>query len=117
MTIDPEGIDKFIKGMEDSVSSGKPITLNGYTSTASPDGLLTKIGLGKKLPSAFKGNVTMKINAVHGLDMKPHSQLASESEFLLDHGSQFSVNKVTKDNLGNYTIEMDQHPPKRGKKE
>jgi len=105
----------MVAGWESAQKSGSPVTIDGYTSTARP-GLLSRIGmalgLGSGIPKAFQGNVSMQIEAVQGLDMKPHSQLPSESEFLLQHGSQYTVKSVTKTKTG-VSVVMAQIPPKR----
>jgi hypothetical protein len=78
--------------------------------------VLAKLGLSSGVGKSFRGNVTLKINAVHGLDMKPHSQLPTEEEFLLPHGSRFKVKAVTKKGDG-YHVELDQLPPSKPKPE
>ncbi len=108
----PGALEKFTANVTEALASGKPLSFNGYTSTAKPSGLMAKMGLASGIPSAFKGNVSLKINAVHGLDMGPHSQLPTEKEILLNHGAQFTVKSITKKADG-YHVELDQlHPSK-----
>lgn len=114
MNLDNEKLSAFVANLEKSKSAGSPIAFAGFTSTAAPGGLAYKMGLADataSIPKSFQGNVALKINAVHGLDMSPHSQLPGEHEFLMNHDSKFTVKSVTQKN-GKYTVELDQIPPK-----
>lgn len=107
---DPKQLEAMIGDWQGAAAAGNPVQFKGYTSTAVPGGLLSKMGLGNPVPGPFRGNVTMKINAVHGLDMKPHSQLTGEGEFLLPHGARFKVKSIVKKKDG-WHVELDQLPP------
>lgn len=107
---DPAALDKFVRGVAKAHESGMAVQLDGYTSTTTGQGVLAKLGLAPGIPKAFRGNVTMKINAVHGIDMGPHSRLPGEAELLLNHGSRFKVRSVVKKKDG-YHVELDQLPP------
>lgn len=114
MQLEPEALEKFIGQIKGAGEAGEPVTLKGYTSTAKPGGLLYKMGLSSGIPGPFRGNVSLTINAVHGLDVKPYSQLTGEGEMLLPHGAQFRVRSMTKKKDG-WHIELDQIAPS-GKK-
>jgi hypothetical protein len=115
-------LEGFLAKMNEGLGKGGEVDLPGYTSTAVPGGLAYKMGLGKAegaIPKPFAGfgtagRVHMKINAVHGLDMGPHSQLPGESELLLDHRSKYKVKSVTQAKDGTWNVELDQLAPKRG---
>lgn len=110
MNLSPGDLEKYVAGMDASMKSGKPIEMKGYTSTARPTGMMAKVGLTPGVGKPFRGNVSVAIHAVHGLDMMPHSQLPAEGEFLLPHGAKFSVKSIVKKSDG-YHVELHQHPP------
>lgn len=112
MRLQPDVLKKFMGNIEKAQETGEPISFDGYTSTSVPGGLMYKLGLSSGINDNFKGNVSLSINAVHGLDMKPYSQLPREEEFLLNHSSKFKVSGIKKSKDGlNYTIVLDQLPP------
>jgi hypothetical protein len=110
MKLSPDNQKAFASKMEAAMTSGGAVSFDGYTSTARPAGVLAKMGLGSGIPGPFRGNVSVSINAVHGLDMSPHSQLPGEGEFLINHGAKFKVKKVTMKKDGLH-VELDQLPP------
>ncbi len=110
MKLDEAGLSKFMDKMKSAMSADGHVQFDGYTSTAAPGGILHKLGLGdptSSIPEPFRGNVALKINAVHGIDMGPHSQLPGEAELLLNHASKFKVKKITKKG-GTWHVELDQ---------
>ncbi len=74
--------------------------ISGYISTA----------VGDEVDGAFKGNVELRIKAVHGLDALPVTPFPSEREFLLNHNTFFKVTGFKKAG-NNYIIECEQQPP------
>ena len=110
----PEHLQTFLAPYLEAHKTGASVGAEGYVSTATTGGLFQKLGLAdptSSIPGAFRGgNVHFKINAVHGLDMQPYTQLTNEREFLLNHGSRYKVKSVTLKN-GRYTLELDQMPP------
>lgn len=93
-------LNKLIKGFQTAQTGGGPYTMKGYTSTT----------VGSKLDPYFQGNVTLRIKAVHGLDLKPHTHYTHTSEMLLNHGSQFKVGSVRK--VGSkWEVDLEQVPP------
>lgn len=112
---DPKKLDEMIKGYQQAAAAGGEVGFAGYTSTATTGGLAQKIGLARdvdSIPKSFRGNVRMSIDAVHGIDMSPVSQLPGEKEFLLNHGSKFRVKSVKK--TGDYWhVHLEQVPPAR----
>jgi len=108
----PEQVEKvkrdaaaFVEGMT-GVAHAKGTTLmGGYVSTSTA----------KEVPVSFRGLVTLRIVAKHGLDVTPHGHFQeAEKELLLNHTSQFKVHKVSTDHTGHTTIEMEQVPPQPG---
>lgn len=106
----------FIEKIQGASKDNKPLAMSGYTSTARPTGLLASLGLTSGIPKPFRGNVSFAIDAVHGIDMKPHSQLPGESEMLLPNMSQFTVKGIKK-TKGGYHIELAQLPPSKHKED
>lgn len=104
-TMDPQALSDFIGQAKESMSAGKNLGLKGYTSTT----------VGSATDPFFKGNLTLKIKAVQGLDMKPYSHYPHVSEMLLNHDSQFKVTEV-KQVGGGWEVSMEEIPAsKRGK--
>lgn len=106
-------VQSFVQKAMHAADNGGTVRMEGYTSTTRPDSLGYKMGLKGAtgdIKEPFRGAVAIKINAVHGLDMNPHSQLPGEKEFLLNHDSQFKVKKVVKTKAG-YEIHLDQVAP------
>jgi hypothetical protein len=101
---------EFISKMQHAAEHGKQVGFNGYTSTTRPNGLMYHLGMQTGVRKPFQGNVTYKIDATHGLDMQPHSQLTGEGEFLLPHGARFNVHKVEQVGGGHH-IHLKQIPP------
>ncbi len=114
MNLNESDLQGFVAKMTAAKDSGQPHAMQGYTSTTKPSGVMSKLGLvpsDKEIAKPFRGNVSMEIHAVHGIDMKPHTQLPAEGEFLLNHGSKMSVKSVEKRKDGGYHIILHQHPP------
>lgn len=117
MSLDDKTFDQFTSEMVRAHATGDSVQFDGYTSTTRPSllkRLAHAVGLSKNpgVEKPFRGNIALKINAIHGLDMSPHSQLPSEREFLLNHGSEFRVKSINK-GAKEWTIELDQLPPNR----
>lgn len=111
MNLEGKNLEGFLAKMEAGMASGQSFEMGGYTSTAAPGGMMYKLGLDSGIPKPFRGNISLKINAVHGIDMGPHSQLPGEAELLLDKRSRFVVKSIKKGKNGEYQIEVDQLPP------
>lgn len=103
MQLDDAAKATFLAAVTAADQSAKPLELHGYVSTATtPDG---------KPLAGFAGNVTMVIDATHGLDLKPHSVFPLENELLLNHGARFKVMGTHTDPSGNVTVRLAQlHP-------
>jgi hypothetical protein len=101
MDLPPEHLASFLHAALASKETGEPLAMAGYTSTAT----------GAKMAPGFKGNIEVRIAAVHGLDMMPVSHFPQERELLLGNNSQFRVAKVEKTSKGKYIIHMEQVPP------
>jgi len=101
---------------------GSVVQFAGYTSTTVVDAATQRKmdqGLTDGVRRAFKGNVSMEINAIHGVDTKPYSQLSHENELLLNHNSEFRVRRIKRTwsrrtgKLVGLKIVLDQLPPKQ----
>ncbi len=98
---DAETLNSLLHAALAAKETGEPLQLAGYTSTAT----------GNKIDPNFRGNVEMRIAAVHGLDMMPVSHFPHEKELLLNHNSQFKVSKVERTKKGKYILHLEQLPP------
>lgn len=101
MTLTPKEKAAFMGPVESALASGNPVELHGFVSTSVTD----------KPISLFKGNVSLAIEATHGLDALPYTHYPHEKELILNHLSRFKVNAVHKDPNGNVTVRLTQiHP-------
>lgn len=99
LTLDSAGLQKFLADAQASLNSGTPLAYPGYQATSTDP-----------VPSNFHGNVEMRINAVHGLDMGPHHHHPHVKELLLNHESEFKVTNIQQ--VGSrWIISYDQIPP------
>lgn len=98
MALPPEHLKALVAAAQEAQQGGHQLRFDGYISTAT------------KAVSSFQGNVKLKINAVHGLDLLPYTHYPHETEMLLNHGSHFTV-KGVKQVGGKWEIELDQVPP------
>lgn len=99
INLDDSTLATFLAQARASESGGAPVTYAGYQGAATG-----------AVPSIVQGNVEMRINAVHGLDLKPYTHHPHMTELLLNHNSQYKVTGVNK--VGNrWVIDYDQLPP------
>lgn len=101
LNLDPAKLAHFVAAAQASLSNGTPVTYSGYQATSTT-----------AVPSNFHGNVEMRINAVHGLDMGPHHHHPHVRELLLNHNTELKVTGVTQDpSTGRWIIHYDQVAP------
>lgn len=103
LTLDDATLQKFVADAQASLAGGPPVKYAGYQA-ASTD----------PVPAHFHGNVEMRINAVHGIDMGPHHHHPHVKEILLNHNSEFRVTSVRQVG-GKWVIHYDQLPPSGAK--
>lgn len=100
----PADLAAFVADAQASLSTGAPIQYDSYQATSTDP-----------VPPNFHGNVEMRIEAIHGLDIGPHHHHPHVRELLLNHNTQLKVKSVvkTKDRNGNdkYIITYEQLPP------
>lgn len=99
MSLDDASLRSFLDSMKQSMGDGVPVSQKGYISTA----------VGNKTDPNFHGNVTMRIKATQGIDLKPYTNYPHVSELLLNHDSKFKVTGM-KQVGGVWEIEMEQIP-------
>lgn len=106
MDMDSAQAARFMSQLKAAQDGGKAIVLPGYTSTTT-----RREGIGD-----LEGcNVSMTIEAVHGLDLLPYAHDTEQQEFLINHGSKFTVHSVAQDDQGKWQIRLKQLPPQGGK--
>jgi hypothetical protein len=76
----------FLHSVEQAKAKGEPLTLDGFTSTT-PNASTARRDF---IDPTGKKNVFIQIEATHGA-MLPEKVNNQESEFLMNHGSQFDV--------------------------
>lgn len=93
-------IKTFLDKLQQAKSSGGSIVLGGYISTTTDSTVAEE---------SFKGNFRLNIEAIHGLDLKSFSTESGEDELLIDHRSSYSVSDVSKNNKGEYVVNLKQN--------
>jgi hypothetical protein len=99
MKLDAAGVSQLEADLKSARGTGRAYVPGGYVST--------NVG---GVAQGFSGNVTLHIDAIHGLDVKPFSHHPHANEFLLDHGSGFRVDRVARTAAG-LTVHLTQLPP------
>lgn len=95
--MDLNNLKAFVREAKSAMESGGIMTFKGYVSTTTAS----------EVDTDFDGNVVLKIAAFHGLDAMPYSDNPEERELLLNHGSQFRVNGISKKGH-RYIVELEQ---------
>lgn len=104
LKLTPTDLTEFVTNAQRSLSTGNPIAYSGYQATSTDP-----------VPAHFHGNVEMRINAVHGLDIKPHHHHPHVKELLLNHEAEFKVTSIQQ--VGSkWVVNYDQLPPANVKK-
>ena len=99
LTLSATDLASFVANAQQSMTTGQPVAYDSYQATSTDP-----------VPPNFHGNVEMRINAIHGLDIGPHHHHPHVKELLLNHQSQFKVTSVQQ--VGNkWVISYDQLPP------
>lgn len=110
----PEVAQQFIKNFQQGLANDQPVKIDdSYASTTRPgflDELMDRMGMKDAVKKPFRGNIKITIDAVHGIDMMPHSILAGERELLLPRGAQFDVVSI-KEKGGTHHVHLKQRPP------
>ena len=104
MDLDGEDLSRLKSAALGAKQEGYHLRLPGYTSA----------GVGDHVIEGFNGNVQLTIDAVHGLDLLPYADIPWEKEFLLDHGSQFTIKDVSETRNGDdrwLYVHLAQIPP------
>lgn len=100
MDIAKDKLPAFLDAMRANMGAKDFVAMPGYHSTT----------VSKSQP-AFSGNVQMRIEATHGLDVKPVSEYPHEDELLLAHNSRFRVVGVEDQGGGKWLVRMQQLAP------
>lgn len=96
-------LEALLSQIHEAAAGNGTLRLPGYNSTALGGGI-----------SHFKGSVSLKIKARHGLDVRPYSHYPQERELLLDHNAGFRVQGIKKKSDGTYEVELEQLLPGEG---
>lgn len=99
LNVNPTELSAFVAAAQASLANGTAITYPSYQASSTDP-----------VPANFHGNIEMRINAVHGLDMGPHHHHPHVKELLLNHNSQFQVTSIQQVG-GRWIVGYDQLPP------